>query len=354
MNGKVKSITISNYQSIKDAVIELGDITVITGKSRAGKSAFYRSVKGAVENQDGDDYITVGEKETYVWIDDVCWIQGKGKNDYNACGEIFQKCGRTVPEKVREFINMGEVEFSKDLKENLNFYDQLGNIFIVQGKGADNAKIIGSIFGVEKVYNALREAESDTKKTKKGISEAVKSIERAKDELNDKRGTLDNVSALHGKLEGIYNEVRDLDEHYAKLTSRLDKYNNSREKLFDTARKLKKYLQIDFDSALKEVGKIEEICRGVDRYNKIKEDIDKREVLYSSMESIDFDSVDNDVEWIRRVEPALFEYNMRLASFINTETSVKGIDVLLEKMDAELNNIDVCETCGAEKENWNL
>lgn len=208
----VKEIEFGNYQSIKHLLLKLGKITVITGKTDTGKTTFFRGVKGAVINQSGHEFITCGEKESFVRIDDVKWIKNiKGENRYEIGDRVWEKCGRGVPDDVREALGMGEFEFGKDVKDLLNFYGQLDRAFIVQGNPSDNAKIIGSISNIHIIYNALREAEKDTKNIKKRMNLLQDQFEEYDEKLKYDDKELDKLEGLYVRVGKVFREATTLD-----------------------------------------------------------------------------------------------------------------------------------------------
>lgn len=366
MSGKIKELRVYGYQSNKKVEMELGNVTVITGNSRSGKSAFFRAIKGAVQNEDGNEYITVGEKITEVVIDDgrfnTHWIQSDKMNEYRICKEgefvegdgIFKKCGRSVPEAVQNVLNMGEIEFSKDLKENLNFYDQLGNIFIIQGKGSDNAKIIGSIFGVEKVYNGLREAEKDTKQTKKALSEAVRSTERAKEELDSRVTVLNEVTALHAKLELIYKEAKELDEYYENLMKLTEDHSRTRDRVIKEKEYLFEYKQIDFEGGIEDIDYCSNLIGELSGFNECERSFNESAVVASRLSGFDFDKILEGIDRHSEMKTLGRDYDINSGQLSINKTALKDMDKKIEILEAEINSIDVCETCGAEKQNWKL
>ena len=222
----ISRVKIKNFQAIREADIKLGDITIISGKSDSGKSSFLRAMKAVVDNRTGDDYRTIGTKETRVSIDGCTWIQTKTINNYELEGvkDPFEKCGKDVPDKIAEYLNMGEIEFGKDIKASLNFYEQLTPAFIVQGNPATNAKIIGSVSDLHKVYNGIRTIEAGTKKTKTGLNqtqtdlrETAERLEQEEAEMLEMKGRVDAIRNLYYRAKEIAERLEQLEEACSRI-----------------------------------------------------------------------------------------------------------------------------------------
>lgn len=351
---KLHKITIKNFQSIANAEIELGDITIITGKSRCGKSAFYRAVKGAVENISGDSFITFGEKKTEVALDNVVWIQTKTKNEYRIGEELFEKCGRTVPEAIQNELNMGKVEFGDGVKENLNFSDQLGQIFFVQGKGSDNAKIVGSITNLHKIYNGLRDAQKDLNNEKSNLKTDTKLLEQYQEERTTIGDELKEVDRKYKIAKRVYEIAKRVEERADNLNRIGSGLRGILEKKHNALKRIKRFKGIDSDRG-------RAICQDLQGLKRIYSISTQ---LYS--DSIRFKGAYRSIMGVLANKPRItltrLENLLEGQYKADTISEKKGeIEVKQEVVKKKLNELrltvdsfEVCDLCGADKKHWNL
>lgn len=354
MRNGMKKISIKNYQSIKNAEIELGGITVITGRTDSGKSAFFRAVKAVVSNESGDDFTTFGEKKTVVEIDNVKWIQSNTENSYEIDGKRWDKCGRTVPDDVRKELNMGEIEFGKDIKFYLNFSGQLDPSFIVQGNPSDNAKVIGSISNIHTVYNGLREAEKDAKNIKHTMTESQEQLIVLQKQLEAETIKYDSFNRYHNQLKEIYLRSKEIDAKLKEFDAIMQlciSFNNEYKKCQSDK---KCYKGIDFKAIY---GKIDDLMalEGMKiEYGSLAQHIDsvkRRNIAYKGI------SVN---EWYKKVEEyeSLLKLKLEVLRVSEAEKdNKKALDLMNHAM-AELNKnlitFDICDVCGSPKEAWRM
>ena len=104
-------IKIKDYQSIKDAEIEVDGFTVVTGPNNSGKSALMRAVSGLFRNaalEEEGSVVRHGEDKFRVEMDfgaegKVAWEKGpKIKPTYEVDGTTLHP-GRDVPDEIKKF-----------------------------------------------------------------------------------------------------------------------------------------------------------------------------------------------------------------------------------------------------------
>ena len=396
MKNGLQKILISNYQSIRKADIKLGNITIISGRSDSGKSALFRAIKGAVINQSGDEYITVGEKETTVQIDNVKWIQSRKENAYEIDNKRWEKCGRGVPEEVRSELNIGEFEFGKDIKLLLNFSGQLEGAFVVQGNPADNAKVIGSISNVHVVYNGIREAEKDTKNIKRKMNSMQEQLEETKIQLESEVKSFERIDKYYRVLEEVFTKAHIIDNAIVRLLSLrkgcivLTKEKNALE------RKLEAYKDVKFGKIAKNIELSMKLTSVGNKYSCLKPDITGLNSRLKAYNGVKWDKIVKLIDSIGYTEGLMNRYKSLQGDIGNAEKvknsfgrvsiergliSLNAMETLLKlrskndrinqdirinkddiksrrkelkELSDELKEIDVCEVCGSEKEYWNI
>jgi len=361
---KLTRIAIKNFQSIEDATLELGDITIITGKSRSGKSAFFRAVKGAVENMSGDSFVTFGKKESVVTLDNVSWIQSKTKNEYAIAvqsqpdGDIdferFEKCGRETPEAVRNELGMGRIEFGDGLKANLNFCDQLGRIFLVQGKGSDNAKVIGSITNLHQIYNGLRDAQRDTGRLKSEVKKGIEESEELGDKVLAMAGDFKRLDRKHKIVKEVFEIAQRIEQKAEKITKIRSEMRSVDENVKKRQKKVALFDGIDYAGLRKKVDLTFRVKLANTAIDKINRSIIESE---RKLDLLQFVSVDKHIITITKLK-RLTEAKSRLTALRHDEDRIQidmeAIDERLVKAEVQMKKFDVCDVCGAEKEHWTI
>lgn len=355
MENGLKKIEIENYQSLKDVKIELGQFTVISGATDSGKSAFFRAVKALVTNESGTDYITVGEKKTVVKADNVEWIQSKTVNRYRIGeDEEWNNFGRGVPDKVRECLRMQEFVFGEGVKELLNFSGQLEPAFIVQGNPADNAKIIGSISNIHDVYNALREAEKDTKNIKKRITEGEEKLEGYRETIKKDEAELEELDKRYRELKGIMERAELIDSEIDILLAVREELKKVDKKIKSASVRYKVLKAIDFRSGIEKCDEFNALSRINDRIASIKGEIRVLEPeiqarwAFDGSEGINILKKIEKLVEVQQIVTGVYKKQRRL------EKKIESAEVEIEKWREKIDEIDVCEVCGAKKQYWNL
>lgn len=201
----MKNVSITNYQSIKSADVELHPgVNVLLGPSDVGKSAFLRAIRDCCFNATGTGFIRIGGKKCTVTVDHVQWEKAKTVNRYSLVdGTVFDKVGRSVPEEISDELGIRDVEFGKGISRRLQFAAQLDPHFIIAENPADNAKVLGSLADLHAVYNGIREGERRLQNLN-GVAEgARKDIETREADLEEREPQRAAAEAEAKKAEGL-------------------------------------------------------------------------------------------------------------------------------------------------------
>jgi len=149
----ITQIQVKNYQSLYSVSIKLGKFTVIFGDSDVGKSAFYRAIRGLVTAEDGDFFISKGEKRTGVSIitptSEVVWLKPKGKSStYHLFLDGVKKKewnrARQLPSALVKGLKFGQINIDGD-KFYPNFRGQFDPLFLLFESASKRARILGSL-----------------------------------------------------------------------------------------------------------------------------------------------------------------------------------------------------------------
>lgn len=133
---KVESLSLRNFQVHKFLRLDLSPtITTIVGPTDSGKSAILRGLRWALLNDlAGDDFIREGEDNTVVIVrtsDNHKIGRGKGKdgNIYRMDDmEAFKAFGQDVPEPIKHFLQVSEVNFQGQHDSPFWFSETAGEV----------------------------------------------------------------------------------------------------------------------------------------------------------------------------------------------------------------------------------
>jgi len=351
-NGPLKQIRIRNYRSLKKLDLEIGKITVIRGNTDAGKSNLFRAVRGAVTNQEGTDFITAGEKKCVVALDDIAWIQSEKDNSYQIGSRKWEKVGRGVPEDVRDALNMGEFEFGTDVKLLLNFSSQFGRKFIVQGNPADNAKVVGSISNIHLIYNALREAEKDTKGIKRKTTTVQEQADQYAGQLDSDEPELERLQKLHDALLKIYQESKEIDDTLTKLIDVKAKAVHLNEEVKAAEIDLMRFEGIDLTAYNEKIAHMEVAIKVADNFFKVTRDISVEKAAQKAIAGISPEEGMQTAEVCEKLLTLKSQASKLTKDIKAAKADLKGKKSEQAKLEKELGKFNACDVCGAAKEHW--
>jgi DNA repair exonuclease SbcCD ATPase subunit len=162
-----RKVTITNFQSLKDAELDLGLFTVVTGPTGSGKSGLVRALRLVCFNRRGSEFVRRGAKTCMVQLgvmeleEKDGWAvgieraaSGTAHDAYVLAlpggGEpvVYTKLGGSIPEPVAGALRVSP----------LNFAGQHDPVFLLAESGADVARRLGELTNVTLVFEAAREA----------------------------------------------------------------------------------------------------------------------------------------------------------------------------------------------------
>jgi len=178
-------VRVRNFQSVEDAEISIDGLTVVTGTNNAGKSAFFRAIRGALMNARGYDFVRHGQDHCVVDLtfdDDrtLTWKKGKNVNTYIVNGEELKKVGHGVPPEVRIF-GMDPVIVGNKTELWPQIAPQITGVsFLLHETGSVIAEAVADVRRVNQLSRALSACEKDRKaarsqlKVRRGDTKALK------------------------------------------------------------------------------------------------------------------------------------------------------------------------------------
>lgn len=162
----LRRLTIVNFQSIRQAALDFGPVTVLVGESDAGKSAVLRAIRAVVTSPVGSDFRTQGTGETMVSLelDDaaVTWTKADSPayrvdRSGGSAPALYSGFGRTVPAPVVDLLRLGPLAVGDEVVWP-SVHQQFDLPFLVGETAAVRARVLGELSGVSRLYLATREA----------------------------------------------------------------------------------------------------------------------------------------------------------------------------------------------------
>lgn len=151
----ISGMAVKGYQSLYDVKLQFGNFTVVYGESDVGKSALFRALRGLVDSELGDDFISKGLSSTAVALqlgsgEKIAWLKKKGKS-----GEYTAKFNpesplrtwrrnKRLPPDLSKLLRFGEMTVDGD-KIYPNFRSQFDSLYLIFDSSGRRAKVIGSL-----------------------------------------------------------------------------------------------------------------------------------------------------------------------------------------------------------------
>jgi len=244
----MKKVKISGFQSHRNTELNLHpNVNIIVGQSSSGKTAIFRAIEWLNTNRPlGTRFISHGEKEARVSIDDAQGIKtNKGKTAYNV-GEAAFDSGSNVPDLVVQKLNLSEI----------NIQNQLDEHFLITSSPGEVARAFNKILNIEKVdeYNSKLTTQINTTNTI--IKEKTEQIESLTNKLKD----LDYLDEMQKEVSFVEEKTRlwiDVKDSSLELSDMIKKVRDLEITLFrdtTTFEKISKILR-DFVFPMKELEK---------------------------------------------------------------------------------------------------
>ena len=161
-------VRVRNFQSIKDATLDIQGFTVVTGPNNSGKTAFMRAIRGAVQNTKGSAFVRQGSASTEVDLtfDDghtLTWKKGAAKSKirptYIVDGGDPIYPGASVPDEVRALGIRPIKANGKDIWPQIAA--QFHQVFLIDEPGSALAEAVADVERVGQLNEALTSAKKE-------------------------------------------------------------------------------------------------------------------------------------------------------------------------------------------------
>lgn len=221
----IEKIEIHNFQSHKATVLELdAKVNTLQGNSDCGKSAVLRALQWLIFNPAGDyfisDWARKGKTQTapcevivYANGHKIVRRRDKDFNGYYLDDEMFEATRNTVPKKISDILNLGEV----------NVQRQLDPPFLLSMSAGEVSRYINNLVNLTRIDTWTSAANSRERKLRQDADAAFERVEKA-------RGKVESYSFLP-RLEELSDTIESLEAHgsdvgalYADLSETLSKH----------------------------------------------------------------------------------------------------------------------------------
>lgn len=226
-------VHVSNFQSIREAEVEIAGFTVVTGTNNTGKTALQRAIRGVFQNTPGTSFIREGESTCQVTVDlgdhKVTWSKGTGKKDrptYILDGGAPLYPGQGVPEEVVALgvapIQAGGQEVWPTIAPQFS-----GQIFLLDKPGSVVAEAVADVERVGQLNRALTKAESDRRASAATLKVREADLINLEAQAQRFQG-LDDAVASVTALEGSYQALQRLAKAVQGLVTLRDRLTAAR------------------------------------------------------------------------------------------------------------------------------
>lgn len=217
---------IKDFQSIKEAKIEVDGFTLLLGQSNQGKSACLRAFIAAVTNRFKTNQVRSGEscatiKVKYSDSPDVLVVQRSalGGSPKMKLGSLeFSKLSRTVPSEVAALNNFGTLKVGED-GYSLNFHEQFQKPLLLEYSQKKVMEILSASKGLDDL-NIVKECLAQKRAENRGALNSVDAI------LNENNAKLSLIKFNLDSLKPFIDSLLPLYTSYQHLLSNISSVDN--------------------------------------------------------------------------------------------------------------------------------
>lgn len=208
---KIDRLKVTNFQSVENADIEVGGLTVIVGHSNSGKSALVRALRAVARNVNAPSAVRAGKKVFTVAVHSgdttVSIERGKSQSTYRVSKgseeAVYTKAGRSVPDEVQKALALPVPE-----GPDLTFSGQIDPPFLLAESGSVVAKVLGDLTNVSRLHAASKEANRRRLEATKIVKIRKEDAVGAASRLQEEFGTLQEDAQRVREARAALEEVR--------------------------------------------------------------------------------------------------------------------------------------------------
>jgi exonuclease SbcC len=207
-----------DFQSIRDASLDVSGLTVVTGTNNSGKTAMVRAFRGVFANARGTSFVRHGTNYSSVTVSFhggpwVTWEKGSPSiNRYLLDGLTLQNVSHGPPEEVRALgvrsVTLGDREVWPQIALQMS-----GPIFLLDAPGAIMAEAVSDVERVAQLNAALRACEIERKEEASAVKIRSKDLAQVRSQLGKMatfpkvREAFEEVEAAHSELVSLHSRL---------------------------------------------------------------------------------------------------------------------------------------------------
>lgn len=212
---------IENFQSIKEAMIPLDGLTVLTGPSNNGKSVVFRALRAVLENVWPSTYLRHGTTQCKVIlvfprtdeheIDFIKYIKGKTKNEYSVYyrdgrqPSVYPKIGRNIPDEIQ---NIGFAQITSERGDVFSpIFQPQHSYFMLNNTPTVFTSLLNTVFKVGRYEAAVKKVFRDIQKLQERDGEVAVLESQKESEFKRASITLNNMTEELNGLVAIQTRV---------------------------------------------------------------------------------------------------------------------------------------------------
>jgi DNA repair exonuclease SbcCD ATPase subunit len=233
-------------------------VNVIVGKSDSGKTAILRAIRWVVFNRpSGDGFVSQhGEGDTSVSLtfDDnkKTVTRSKGtENSYSISKTKFVSFGSEVPQEIKRYLMMDE----------LNFSGQMDQPFFLSLSSGEAARYLNSIIDLTVIDSSLANINGKVRKNMQAIKDQEEKIDDLKKELQESK----YIREAKKKLEELEEKQQQLDKQVERYERIEDDYLN----WIDISKEIEEIKIVPIQTITKLQNKVTSLILQEQKYNTI-------------------------------------------------------------------------------------
>ena len=341
-------VKIKDFQSIREADLEIKPFTVVVGPSDSGKSAIIRSLAALFYNTPGDYYVSYGAKSCEVKLElphNTIEFKKGSSSKYTIDDEEYTAIGRgyfenLAPTGIREIDADGK-------KVRPQVAMQIDTPFLLSSEynPMTVASLLGNLSNAAVLNTAKREVEKDIKKIGSKIKHLESDLVERKKELADEG----ELQALLSRVE----KIKKKDAEILEITGVLSEVSNYKDIIGKNKTDIK-----DLEQTLKHITELRKeltIQESAQKVINVSALMKKIEDMLEYLRKI-FADVKAKLTLVEKKRFELREVQSVVSSMESIQMSIKKTQIdkdyyqkSLEKIEKKLKDIPTCPTCGRPK-----
>lgn len=322
----ITNLQIRNFMSHKNSRLKfVPGVNVIIGQSRAGKSAIIKALNLLINNRpSGDSFRSYWGSTTKISID--TWEENKIQrlksdsiNQYKINdNESYESFGTNVPEKIKNVLNIGEVNIGTQFDSHYLLNKTSGEIAAHFNKIAHLDQID---YGQKNIKSWMREIQKEKSIQQNNLQEKTEQLKQY-DNLGEIENRIIELETLQqtridtednkDKLQNIVEEIEEIDSeiqsnsHIIELDSKLDEVIeiiNHRQEVENNTNQLKELVNeieeisdniIEIQSFLELETQINNVISSLNERTKIESEIKELQKLTNEINNVENQITNNE------------------------------------------------------------